>query len=187
MLLLNRNTHITATTGTPVPPGANHDGFLLGRYKTSNSYVMLAGYLPRHQRSICSALGLNQYASFSGSQFAASADEIEQAVSLRLLEKTSLAWDAVFAEEGVVAGGVRDLAEVMATGQPEARELLSEVETEVGSMQVTNAGYRINDRVFRPSASVPLLGEHSREILKQSGLDSQTIDDLIDKGVVVAN
>ena len=187
MLLLNRNTHITASTGIPVPPAANHDGFLLGRYKTRDSYVMLAGYLPHHQRSICVALGLNQYASFNSAQFSVKADEIERAVSSRLIEKTSVEWDAVFAEEGIVAGGVRDLAEVMATGQPEARELLSEVEGAAGPVQVTTAGYRINDQVFSPAGSVPLLGEHSREILEQSGLDSQTINDLIERGVVITS
>ncbi len=43
MLLLNRNTSIAASTGkAPDAPG-NRDAPLLGRYRTKDSYVMLAG------------------------------------------------------------------------------------------------------------------------------------------------
>ena len=52
MLLMNRHTSIAASTGVPVPPGTNRDGPMLGRYLTSDGYVMLAGYRPHHQRSI---------------------------------------------------------------------------------------------------------------------------------------
>ena len=51
-LLMNRNAHIAASTGTPPPPAGNRDGMLLGRFRCKDGFVMLAGYLPHHCRSI---------------------------------------------------------------------------------------------------------------------------------------
>lgn len=53
--------------------------------------------------------------------------------------RTTAEWDDIFCREQTVAGGVRDLLEVIATGQPEARGLFSQVSSNVGEFQVTNA------------------------------------------------
>ncbi len=183
-LLINRNLHIAASTGEPPAPAENRDGMLLGRFACKDGHVMLAGYLPHHCRSICKVLGLDEFAEFSGRQFAERADEVAAAAEAALAERTRLEWDQIFSEAGIVAGGVRFLDEVLDTGQPEARELLSEVETAAGPIQVTNNGYRINDTVFRPTAGVPRLGEQSREVLRELGLEDGQIDELTERGVV---
>ena len=184
MLLMNRNTSIAATTGKALPPSDNRDGTMLGRFKTRDGYVMLAGYLPRHCRSICKAIGLDGFADMNSSEFLAQAVEAERQVELRLLEKTSEEWDAIFSKEGVVAGGVRDLVEVIETGQPEARGLFEEVTSAAGAFQVTTAGYRINDQVLGPDSGpgVPKLGEHTSEILDQLGYDQIEIEALLESG-----
>ena len=184
MLLTNRNTSIAATTGTPIPPANNRDGPLLGRYATQDGYVMLAGYRPIHQRSILTALGLAHYADLRTTDLIKQMPEIERAVELKLIEKTSLEWDSIFSSEGVVAGGVRDLKQVIDTGQPEARELLVGVTSEYGDHQVTTAGYRINDRVFEPGSHVPRLGEHTREVLTEFGYVESEITELMDSQIV---
>jgi len=55
------------------------------------------------------------------------------------MARTTAEWDDIFCREQTVAGGVRDLLEVIATGQPEARGLFSPVSRNVGEFQVTNA------------------------------------------------
>ena len=186
-LLINRNLHIAASTGEPPPPAENRDGMLLGRFACSDGHVMLAGYLPHHCRSICKVLGLDEFAEFSHRQFAEHAEEVSRAAEAALAKRTRLEWDQIFSEAGIVAGGVRYLDEVLDTGQPEARELLTEVDTAAGPVQVTNNGYRINDAVFRPAAGVPRLGQHSHEVLAELGLDGDQIDALINQGVVRSN
>ncbi len=186
MLLINRNIHIAASTGIPPEPAGNREGFLLGRYETKAGYVMLAGYLPHHQRSICGAIGLAEFAEFNGKQFAEFGDKVERAVEERLLEKTAMEWDKVFSEAGVVAGAVHDVTEVLNTGQPEARNLLTEVDTKTGPVQVTNAGYRINGDTFRPDGPVPLLGEDTRSTLTELGYSSEQIDQWHADKVVVS-
>ncbi len=185
MLLINRNTSIAASGEEMVPPAGDREGFLLGRYASRDGYVMLAGYLNSHQSGILRALGLEAYADLPGREKRARAEEIEAAAERVLRERTSAEWDEIFSREGVVGGGVRDLQQVLATGQPEARELLAEVGSDAGTHRVTTAGYRINDRVFGPRSGVPRKGEHTREVLQAHGFPAREIDRLYRDGIVL--
>ena len=184
MLLMNRHSSIAASTGETVPPMGNHDGFLLGRYAVKDGYVMLAGYRTHHRRSLLKALGLEDAAALPAREMDAKANQIEAEVEQTLQLRTAAEWDDIFSREGVVAGGVRDLVEVIETGQPRAREMFVTVGSKAGSYQVTTAGYRINEQVFAPTPHVPLLGEHSRSVLGEHGYTDDAIDALIADGVV---
>lgn len=184
MLLINRNTSIAATTGEPPAPAENREGPLLGRYRAKDGYVMLAGYLPRHWRGILRAVGLDSYAGLPTPELSERMAEVESEIEKKIAERTAEEWDNIFSKAKAVAGGVRSLDEVLATGQPEARELLSSVETAAGNMQVTNSGYRINNQTYRPKSGIPRLGEHTREILSDLGYDGSQIEDLVGKAVV---
>ena len=184
MLLMNRNTSIAATTGVPLPPGQDREGLMLGRYLTKDGYVMLAGYRARHKRTILEALGLAEYSSMSSAQLNSLSEQIESDVERVLKSKTTAEWDEVFSKFGVVAGGVKDLIEVLATGQPEARDLLTTVNSSFGNHQVSTIGYKINDSTLEPGTHVPLLGEHTEEVLLELGYSNEKISDLLDKGIV---
>ena len=184
MLLMNRNTSIAATTGVPLPPLQDREGPLLGRYLTRDGYVMLAGYRARHKRTILEALGLAEYSSMSSAQLNSLSEKIESDVERVLKSKTTAEWDEVFSKFGVVAGGVKDLIEVLATGQPEARDLLTTVNSSFGNHQVSTIGYKINDSTLEPGTHVPLLGEHTEEVLLELGYSYEKISDLLDKGIV---
>ena len=184
MLLMNRHTSIAATTGVPLPPLQDREGPLLGRYLTRDGYVMLAGYRARHKRTILEALGLAEYSSMSSAQLNSLSEQIESDVERVLKSKTTAEWDEVFSKFGVVAGGVKDLIEVLATGQPEARDLLTTVNSSFGNHQVSTIGYKINDSTLEPGTHVPLLGEHTEEVLLELGYSNEKISDLLDKGIV---
>ena len=184
MLLMNRHTSIAATTGVPLPPLQDREGPLLGRYLTRDGYVMLAGYRARHKRTILEALGLAEYSSMSSAQLNSLSEQIESDVERVLKSKTTAEWDEVFSKFGVVAGGVKDLIEVLATGQPEARDLLTTVNSSFGNHQVSTIGYKINDSTLKPGTRVPLLGEQTEEVLLELGYSNEKISDLLDKGIV---
>ena len=184
MLLMNRHTSIAATTGVPLPPLQDREGPLLGRYLTRDGYVMLAGYRARHKRTILEALGLAEYSSMSSAQLNSLSEQIESDVERVLKSKTTAEWDEVFSKFGVVAGGVKDLIEVLATGQPEARDLLTTVNSSFGNHQVSTIGYKINDSTLEPGTLVPLLGEQTEEVLLELGYSNEKISDLLDKGIV---
>ena len=184
MLLMNRHTSIAATTGVPLPPLQDREGPLLGRYLTRDGYVMLAGYRARHKRTILEALGLAEYSSMSSAQLNSLSEQIESDVERVLKSKTTAEWDEVFSKFGVVAGGGKDLIEVLATGQPEARDLLTTVNSSFGNHQVSTIGYKINDSTLEPGTHVPLLGEQTEEVLLELGYSNEKISDLLDKGIV---
>ena len=184
MLLMNRHTSIAATTGVPLPPLQDREGPLLGRYLTRDGYVMLAGYRARHKRTILEALGLAEYSSMSSAQLNSLSEQIESDVERVLKSKTTAEWDEVFSKFGVVAGGVKDLIEVLATGQPEARDLLTTVNSSFGNHQVSTIGYKINDSTLEPGTHVPLLGEQTEEVLLELVYSNEQISDLFDKGIV---
>ena len=184
MLLMNRHTSIAATTGVPLPPLQDREGPLLGRYLTRDGYVMLAGYRARHKRTILEALGLAEYSSMSSAQLNSLSEQIESDVERVLKNKTTAEWDEVFSKFGVVAGGVKDLIEVLATGQPEARDLLTTVNSSFGNHQVSTIGYKINGSTLEPGTHVPLLGEQTEEVLLELGYSNKQINDLFDKGIV---
>ena len=184
MLLMNRHTSIAATTGVPLPPLQDREGPLLGRYLTRDGYVMLAGYRARHKRTILEALGLAEYSSMSSAQLNSLSEQIELDVERVLKSKTTAEWDEVFSKFGVVAGGVKDLIEVLATGQPEARDLLTTVNSSFGNHQVSTIGYKINGSTLEPGTHVPLLGEQTEEVLLELGYSNEQISDLFEKGIV---
>lgn len=184
MLLMNYQTGTTAQTGVSPEPSGDIEGPMLGRFPAKEGYVMLAGYLPHHCSSIARALGLEQYSEITFEDLFERGGEIQAAVSERLREKTALEWDTIFSELGVVGGGVREIAEVFETGQPRARELTTPLETAAGEIRVTTSGYRVNDEVWGPRTGVPLLGEHTREVLEMLGFASERIDALIEGGIV---
>ena len=175
LLLINRHASITASSGTPPAPGSNRDAPLLGRYITKQGYVMLAAYLPQHQRSLLKALGLQELAELPSAELRARLPQIDLTVETTLLQKTAAQWDEIFSEKAVVAGGVQDLSEVIATQQTAARELLTQVQTPAGPQQVTTVGYRINGQVFGPENSMATLGEHTEQILNELGYSDEEI------------
>ena len=184
MLLMNRHSSIAATTGNAIAPGTNRDAPLLGRYAVKDGHVMLAGYRSNHQRSILKALGMGEESELSAPELQRRMPEIEAKVESALLKKTAAEWDTVFSKECVVAGGVKDLIEVLETGQPAARELFTQVESDYGDHQVTTAGYRINGSAFRPGTHVPRLGEHTKETLSQLGYSEHDIDQFVKDRII---
>lgn len=176
LLLMNRHTSITASTGNAPPPGSNRDAPLLGRYRAKDGYVMLAGYLPRHQRSILKAIGLGHLADLPHSEFRNRLPEIDLKVEEVLLNKTAVQWDQVFSDLAIVSGGVKHIDTVVAGAQTASRKLLVEVDSPAGPQKVTTAGYQINDQVFSPGNSIPMLGEHTEEVLTELGYSAEQIN-----------
>lgn len=184
MLLLNYETAEASQNGGIAPLKTDLSAPMLGRFASSDGYVMLAGYLPRHCQSLAKALRIPELESIEFMDLFTRGSEIEAIVAARILEKTTAEWDQIFAEAEVVGGGVAELSEAFATGQPQAREITSPLDTPVGEIHATSNGYRTNDVVWGPRSSVPRLGEHSREILTELGRDEAAITALMVDDVV---
>ena len=184
LLLMNRNTHISATTGKAPLPAGNREAPMLGRFAAKEGYVMLAGYLPHHCRSLCRAIGLDEEAQWSAKQFAQRGAELEQRVEAQLLKRTAAEWDQIFAAAGVVGGGVAMLDDVAASEHIAERGLFSTRDSAAGAQRVTNAGYRINGEMYGPGPGVPRLGQDTAAVLKDVGFDDAEIEQLVATGAI---
>ena len=182
MLLLNYRTALTSQNGgQPISIVQDIEGPMLGRFPAKEGFVMLAGYLPRHCCSIAAALGLSRWTTTTLEDMKNHAAEMQSDVEKKLLEKTADEWDVVFNKEGVVGAGVKELSEAFDTEQPKARQLTQPIDTAIGEIHVTTNGYMVNGEVFGPQGTVPLLGQHTREVLNELGLtDTQTEKLLLD-------
>jgi crotonobetainyl-CoA:carnitine CoA-transferase CaiB-like acyl-CoA transferase len=145
---------------------------------------MLAAYLPAQLRRLVEVLDLAEYAALSDRDLMRSGDELTAAIERCLLEKASEDWDTSFVAAGVVGGAVRDMSQTLATGQPEARGFLSEIETPLGQYQVPSLGFVWNGESVGPTGTVSSLGEDTRFILTRLGYDGASIDAFVEDGVV---
>ena len=150
---------------------------------------MLAGYLRHHCRTICQAIGLKEIANEQLASMHPRNPELEAKIEARLQEKTTAEWDVIFQEAGVVAGGVKNLNEVLETGQAEARHLFSTAKSPAADFTITNAGYLLNNEPLAHSESrgVPRLGQQTSEVLTECGFSETEINLMLEKGIVAGH
>jgi crotonobetainyl-CoA:carnitine CoA-transferase CaiB-like acyl-CoA transferase len=87
---------------------------------------------------------------------------------------------------GVPCSLVRDFREVVEHPQSEIRQMFPFLDHAVaGRHRVTGTPVKLSETPGQPSYGAPLLGEHTRAVVKELfGLDDRTVDDLVERRVV---
>ena len=109
--------------------------------------------------------------------------EIEQA----LAKKSAKEWAHLFNENGVPAGEVLSIPEVLAHPQIIERNLLKSFDTTAGverAIAVVRSGFRLASGDPQPATPPPSLGADTEEILKELGYDKDAIGKLRADGAV---
>ncbi|MBN3850566.1 CoA transferase [Paraburkholderia sp. Ac-20342] len=112
-------------------------------------------------------------------------DEIFARTRERLTARTSEEWLALFAEHDIWAGPVYSYADVVE--DPQIRHNGTFVEYEhptEGLVKAPGFPYQFEKTPGSVRMGAPLVGEHTREILRSAGLDDAAIDALVARGVV---
>ena len=107
----------------------------------------------------------------------------EQVVA-RFKERTTHEWIEAFRARGLPIGPVRHWDEVLYDDQAWANEYLVRIEHEIlGGVTMVAPPVKFSDSplVAKPS---PPLGKHSRDVLREAGLDDEAIDAMVARGVV---
>jgi crotonobetainyl-CoA:carnitine CoA-transferase CaiB-like acyl-CoA transferase len=133
--------------------------------------------------AICEELGLEEYANredhFPSGQRNA---EIRAALSETFAERTREDWLERLDPAVVPVAPVNDPAEVWADPQVQHREMVTSLPGE-DAIPMVNTPVRPEGDHEYVRTEHPGLGEHSRELLSEIGVDPATVDDLVTDGV----
>ncbi|WP_219414230.1 CaiB/BaiF CoA transferase family protein [Pseudonocardia nigra] len=112
--------------------------------------------------------------------------ELVATISELMVTRPAAEWLAVLREAGVPASLVQGLSEVATDPQVVAREAILPVPGSGGALNGVRSPFRLESVPEPRNERFPELGEHTVEILEESGLDRADIDRLRDSGAVSA-
>lgn len=163
-----------------------------GAFKTGNGLLNIAANEQRQFETLCNLIGrpeLKTDVRFSERQVRKENREILRGLIEQCLAARSAAeWEELFNENGVPAGQVLSLPEILENPQLTGRqfvESLTTTGTNGEALRVTRPGFRLDEPLSEPS-SPPVLGSDTRAWLHELGRTDEQIDELMRKGVIAA-
>lgn len=111
--------------------------------------------------------------------------ELVDIIDETLSTKTRDEWGPIFDEHKLIWGPVLGLHEVVADDQAAAMGMFPTIEhPELGEYRTVRAPLRIRGVDTNPSAPSPTIGQHSRSVLLEAGLDDDEVEALIASGAI---
>ena len=176
LLLMANTLTATANTGTRPPKLGNQAASgspSSGCFETADGLLAIAANNERQFRDLC--LGIDRPALATDQRFAVNADrqvnagEFKALLQVELKQRTADEWEAILDRLGVPASRVRSLDELLDEGQPDARDLLADVEVGGRTVRLPTAGVKINHHVPGPVGPPPPLGADNERLLADLG------------------
>jgi crotonobetainyl-CoA:carnitine CoA-transferase CaiB-like acyl-CoA transferase len=113
-------------------------------------------------------------------------EELVALIAEPLRTRTSAEWIRAFEAEGVPAGPVNRIGDILADPQVAAREIVIEVDhPRAGRTRALGMPIKFSDARADLTRPAPLLGQHSRELLDQLGYSAAEIEALQRAGAVL--
>jgi crotonobetainyl-CoA:carnitine CoA-transferase CaiB-like acyl-CoA transferase len=175
----------------PGPLGSAHR--VLAPYqalRTSDGYINIGAANQRTWEQLCRAIGQEEL--IEDQRFKEPGDRKAREGELAdLLEETfrgesTAYWLEAFERVGMVAGPINDISQVYEDPQVIAREMKVDLEDpDLGTLHNIGIPVKLSATPGRIRRRAPMLGEHSWEILTESGFAEKEIEELFGSGVVV--
>ena len=177
---------LTAALRSGVAPGRHGTAFsLIAPYEvfeTADGELMIAAANDGLFRVLCERIGRPELA--DDVRFATNPDRLAHRDELLPIVRDALRAQpsSYWLEElrGIPVAPVQDLVEVGAHEQTEASGMLQDV----GGVRSVAPPLEVDAARLGHDRPAPLLGEHSREVLRELGYDGEAIDALVARGVV---
>ena len=182
-----------ATGRSPGPTGSAH--LLTAPYQafaTRDGWINIGGANQANWERIADVLGRPEWR--ADERFAtntarmANLHALTDAMSAVLVTRTKADWIAAFDAAGVPVGPVNTIGEALEHPQTRARDMVVEVDhPRAGATRALGCPLHFSRTPTRITRAAPLLGEHTREVLREYGYEDPDIDALIRDGVVAAD
>jgi crotonobetainyl-CoA:carnitine CoA-transferase CaiB-like acyl-CoA transferase len=181
-----------ATGRSPGPTGSAH--VLTAPYqafRASDGWINVGGANQANWERIAEVLGHPEWC--GDPRFATNSARMENLDALValmngvLVTRSKSEWLAAFDAAGVPAGPVHDIGEALTHPQTRARGMVVDlVHPEAGPTRALGCPLHLSATPARVDRPAPRLGEHTRELLRESGYADAEVDRLIAEGVVAA-
>jgi len=151
-------------------------------YEAADGYMALGAIEGKFWRRLCEALGRPEYADeqFSPDRF----DEMFAWLRETFKRKTRAGWMELLGRENVCVSPILDLDEVLDDPHVKHREMIPEVDDEkLGRMKTLGIPFKFSETPGEIRTSAPALGEHTDEVLKMIGRQTDEIARLKAEGV----
>ena len=180
-----------ATGVNPGPTGSAH--LLTAPYQafpTRDGWINVGGANQANWERVVKVIGAPELA--ADARFATNADRMKNLGALvpligdRLRMKTSAEWLAAFDAEGVPAGPVNRIGDMLSDPQVLARDMVIEVDhPKAGRVKALGNPIKFSATPGEAKRAAPLLGEHTREVLESLGYSAAQIAKLHEDGAVL--
>lgn len=101
---------------------------------------------------------------------------LKQAIEQRLHTDAACVWEKKFNAAGIPAGQVLSIEQALMQPQVQQRDLITEVpfgSAQRATVKLARSGFRVDGQATGPASAPPLLGEHTKEILRELGIEEE--------------
>lgn len=158
-------------------------------FQASDGWINIGGANQGNWERIAVALGRPEWC--EDPRFATNSARMENRkvlvsmMSEIVATRSKAEWIAVLDEAGVPVGPVHTMAEALTHPQTLARGMVLELEhPQAGATKALGCPIHFSKTATRVDRPAPMLGEHSRELLREYGYSDGEIDGFVEAGVV---
>lgn len=160
-------------------------------FEASDGYIMIAAYFPEQWIALCETMGARHL--LDDPRYRSNADriahkrELSEDLAPIFATRTRDEWAKRLISAGVICAPVLKHLEIL--DDPDRRSLgrFDRIGTEDDFYWVPGLPYTASTWTLRPLGETPGLGEHSREVLVETGYSDEEVDELETAGVLATH
>ena len=157
--------------------------------RCADGYITIGAANERLFRRLCDVLGHPEWAAMP--EFADNASRVRNRAALAeriesvLRDRPCAHWLALFDANDFPCGPINDYAAVFEDPQVQAREMVVNIDhPTLGAVKALGSPIKMSGTPPDPSRRAPLLGEHTDEVLRESGVSAEEIGRLRNAGAI---
>jgi len=187
--------HAAAYFATGKSPGATGSAHILTApyqaFRTADGWINIGGANQANWERIADVMGHPEWRTdgrfADNSSRMANLEALVDAMNAVLAQRATDDWLAAFDAAGVPAGPVHSVGEALSHPQTHARDMVVELDhAQAGRTRALGCPIHFSATPTRIDRAAPVLGEHTREVLREFGYRDKEIDALAARGVIAS-